>query len=139
MAPPVGPVSDQPSAKRKPWKIIAIVVGVLLLLCCVGGAVLVANSGKLFSTAAADAKVGDCLSGKKIDQSSDKFQKADLKVVKCSDPDALYKVVGRVEDRTQSQAQTDDNVCGAFADATNLYWQGREGEKGTVLCMKENK
>jgi hypothetical protein len=91
----------------------------------------------LFGGSAGSADVGECLSGKSIDQSNDKFQEADLEVVECSDADAKYKVVGKVEDKTQAQAT--DEVCRPFNGAEFVYWEGRANEKGTVLCLQTNK
>jgi hypothetical protein len=128
-----------PPRRGGPLKIILAIVGGVLALCCIGGVILaVVNWDSISGGDPGSSKAGDCLGGKAIDQSSDEFQEADLKVVKCSDGDAKYKVVGRVEDKTQTEAQTDENVCSAFADATSLYWQGQKGKKGVVLCLKEN-
>jgi hypothetical protein len=108
-------------------KIILAIVGAVLLLCCIGGVAL-AVQGNIFGSSASSADVGDCLSGKSIDQSSDKFQEADLEVVKCSDGDAKYKVVGKVENKTQAEAT--DEVCRPFTGAELIYWEGRANEKG---------
>jgi hypothetical protein len=126
------------STGRRPLKIILAVVGAVLLLCCIGGVVIAVVNKDVFSRDPGGAKAGDCLSGKSIDQSSDQFQNANLKVVSCTAGDAKYKVVGRVENKTQTDAQNDNNVCGAYPDATSLYWQGQKGKTGTVLCLKEN-
>jgi hypothetical protein len=114
-------------------KIILAIVGAFLLLCCIGGVALAVQSD-IFGGSAGNADVGDCLSGKSIDQSSDRFQEADLEVVECSDADAKYKVVGKVEGKTQAQAT--DAVCKPFTGAELIYWEGRAGEKGTVLCLQ---
>jgi len=119
------------------WKIFAIIGVVVLLLCCIGGVVGAIQFNKSSGGAAGSAKAGDCLKGKSIDDQSDRFQKADLKVVKCSDKEAKYEVVGKVKDKTQLQAQTDNKVCDAFPTATKLYWEGRSGQKGVVLCLKD--
>jgi hypothetical protein len=128
-----------PARRGGALKIILPIVVVLLLVCCVGGGFALYKAVSSSSSSAGDAQVGDCLKGKKIDQSSDKFQDASLTKTDCSATDALYKVVGRVADKTQSQAATDDNICSAYADATSLYWFGKTGQKGTVLCLKNAK
>jgi hypothetical protein len=116
-------------------KIILAVVGALLLLCCVGGVALAVQSD-IFGGGAGSADVGDCLAGKGIDSGNDRFQKADLEVVECSDSEARYKVVGKVENKTQTEAV--DAVCEPFTGAELIYWEGRQGEEGTVLCLQTN-
>jgi hypothetical protein len=74
--------------------------------------------------AASKAKVGDCVQ----QQGSN-----DLKVVKCDDTKANFKVVGRVEDKTQVEASL--GACDDFPDAQSAYWEGKSGEKGLVLCL----
>lgn len=125
-----------PARRGGPWKIILAIAGVVLLLCCIGGIALAAKGGDWFGGGAADAKVGDCLKGEAIDQSADDFQEADLEVVKCDAKDARYAVVGRVDNKTQAQATAE--VCRPFTDAEFVYWQGRDDEQGTVLCLKAN-
>ena len=76
--------------------------------------------------AANKAKVGDCVAQEGSD---------DLKVVECGSADADYKVVGRVEDKTQTEAGI--SACGPFVDqgAEQAYWEGESGKKGLVLCL----
>jgi hypothetical protein len=130
---PGGPVAPSGGRGNK-WKIAIAVVGVLLLLCCVGGFFVIRSLG---GDSLADAKQGDCLKGKIADGSSDQFKEADLEPVKCSDSAATYVIEGRVTGKTQAQAQTDDQVCAAFKDADTVFWFGTDGAKGTVLCLKE--
>jgi hypothetical protein len=118
------------------WKIVAALVGALLVLCCVGGALVLVNGNRLFG-GINRADKGDCLAGKSIDESSDRFQPTDLKVVKCTDDAAKYQVLGRVKNKTKAEAEADRNICGAFPEATKMYWFGRKDTaKGTVLCLK---
>ena len=133
---PLPPMTPPQRGGGSKVKIILAIVGAVLLLCCIGGVAL-AVQGNIFGSSASSADVGDCLSGKSIDQSSDKFQEADLEVVKCSDGDAKYKVVGKVENKTQAEAT--DEVCRPFTGAELIYWEGRANEKGTVLCLQTNK
>jgi hypothetical protein len=56
-----------------------------------------------------------------------------VKIVDCSDPQAQYKVVGRVEDKTEIEANI--NACDAYADTTAVYWSGESGGTGFVLCL----
>lgn len=75
-----------------------------------------------------NAQVGDCVKPKGEDS---------VTIVKCDDPDAL-KVVGRVENKTQIEAQID--ACDAFASlgADQSYWTGEDGKTGLVLCLAPN-
>jgi hypothetical protein len=99
-------------------RIITIVVALVVI----GG--LAAVGTYLNRDAASKAKVGDCVQ----QQGSN-----DLKVVKCDDANADYKVVGRVENKTQVEAGL--SACDAFPDAESAYWEGEQGKKGLVLCL----
>jgi len=117
--PPPGP-APQPvrsggGARRR---IITIVVALVVI----GG--LVAVGAFLNRDAASKAKVGDCVQ----QQGSN-----DLKVVKCDDSSADFKVVGRVENKTQVEASL--SACDSFPDAESAYWEGEQGKKGLVLCL----
>jgi hypothetical protein len=112
----------QPARRGGGWKkrIISIVVGLVVL----GG--IAAVGAYLNRDAANKAKVGDCVSQEGSDE---------LKVVECSSSEADFKVVGRVEDKTQAEAGI--SACGPFVDqgAEQAYWEGERGKKGLVLCL----
>lgn len=116
----------QPARQGGGWKkrVISILVG-LVVLAGIAGVSLYLNRD-----AANKAKVGDCVSQEGSD---------DLKVVECSSGDADYKVVGRVEDKTQTEAGI--SACGPFVEqgAEQAYWEGESGKKGLVLCLAPNK
>jgi hypothetical protein len=77
------------------------------------------------------AGVGECLAGASAD---------DLKVVKCDDPTAKYKVAGKVEDKTEAEfSASDNNICSAFPNVESGYWKGERGKKGYVLCLAPSK
>jgi hypothetical protein len=117
---PPGP-APQPARRGGAGRAIVILVVVLVV---VGG---LAAAGWYFSRDAANkANVGDCVQ----QQGSD-----DLKVVDCASADADYKVVGRVEDKTQTEASL--GACDDFTDqgAESAYWEGESGKKGLVLCL----
>jgi hypothetical protein len=114
--PPPGPA--QPARRGGAGRLIVILVVALVVI---GG--LIALGVVLNRDAASNAKVGDC-----VQQSGD-----DIKVVKCDDTNAAYKVVGRVEDKTQVEARL--SACDSFPDAESSYWEGKPGEKGLVLCL----
>jgi hypothetical protein len=116
-APPPAPAA-RPSRGRK---IGGILVAVLIL------AAIAAFSWFMGRDDATKAKVGDCLK-----QTGDNS----VQVVECSDSEATLKVVGRVEDKTQIEAQL--SACDAFEGAESTYWEGKQGEKGLVLCLAKN-
>jgi hypothetical protein len=71
----------------------------------------------------ARAKVGDCVSGTSAEE---------LQIVECASPQAEWKVVGRVEDKAQTEMSS---ACQAFQNAERAYWQGEQGKNGLVLCL----
>ena len=79
--------------------------------------------------AALNAKVGDCLHQEGADT---------LKIVKCDSADANFTVLGKIGGKDQSEATSPfTSVCDQWKDTTNTYWQGKKGEKGDVLCLKQ--
>ncbi|MGI8330014.1 LppU/SCO3897 family protein [Actinomadura scrupuli] len=76
------------------------------------------------------AKVGDCMAGTNADN---------LKVTKCTDAKATYKVVGKVEDKSESAFNTDRSICAPFKDADSAFWKGEKGSNGYVLCLAPTK
>ncbi|GIJ69094.1 LppU/SCO3897 family protein [Virgisporangium ochraceum] len=116
------PAAPQPPRRGGGWgKRIAGIVATLLVL---GG--IFAVTTYLNRDAASKAKVGDCVSQEGSDE---------LKVVECGSAEADFKVVGRVEDKTQAEAGI--SACGPFVDqgAEQAYWEGEQGKKGLVLCL----
>jgi hypothetical protein len=99
-------------------RIITIVVALVVL----GG--IAAVGAYLNRDAANKANVGDCVTQEGAN---------DLKVVECTDASADFKVVGRVEDKTQSEASL--GACDDYPETESAYWEGKPGEKGLVLCL----
>jgi hypothetical protein len=120
--PPTMPVPSGAARPRNPKKRQKIVLAVFLLLVVVFFAVV------YFATRhnADTAKVGDCV--KQNGENS-------VTVVKCDDPSAAFRVVGRLQGKTQDEATT--TACKPFegAGAEQAYWQGVEGQTGLVLCL----
>jgi hypothetical protein len=56
-----------------------------------------------------------------------------VKIVDCGAGNATLKVVARVEDKTQTEAQA--SACNAYPDADQVFWEGKEGQTGVVLCL----
>jgi hypothetical protein len=108
------PPQPKPKSKRR-------FIGLAILLVVVA---VVGIGGWIASRdAAGSAKQGDC-----VQQTGAN----DLKVVKCDDAKADFKVVGRVEDKNQTET---DSACAAYKDAESSYWEGESGKKGLVLCL----
>lgn len=78
------------------------------------------------------AGVGDCL----IDAAAN-----DIKIVKCDDPRAVYKVEGKVGGITESDFQADEkgSVCKDYPATETGFWSGEKGGKGAVLCLSKLK
>jgi hypothetical protein len=91
-----------------------------------------------FGNDIAEANVNDCLSGKNIDERVQEKQEVELDIVDCSSAEARYKVVGKVPDKSEKEAE-DDTICTPFAAAEFSYWKAYPGRKGTVLCLDKIK
>jgi len=78
------------------------------------------------TTAAATAAVGDCVAQAGEDN---------VRIIGCVEPDAKFRVVGRLEDRRMIDAGL--FACSDFPEATSSFWQGLAGpsEPGLVLCL----
>lgn len=118
--PAYGPPA-QPKRNKSARRIIALVVLVLV----VGGIGIAAYSSSKSSPDA--AKVGDCVS-KTGDNS--------VKTVSCGDSSATYKVVGKVEHKTQVDLSLSSaSICKPFPTAQSAYWRGEVGKEGYILCL----
>jgi hypothetical protein len=110
-----------PPAKSGRSKAKIILYAIIALVVVIGGIVAYVQS----RSKPAAAAVGDCMVG----QSADALKKID-----CNDAKVEWKVVGRVEDKTEAES-TVESTCKDWPDATTLFWQGKRGEKGFVLCL----
>lgn len=73
------------------------------------------------------AKVGDCVS---------KTGENSVKTVGCSDSSATYRVVGKVEHKTQLDLSLNSaTICKPFPGAESAYWRGKVGQEGYILCL----
>jgi hypothetical protein len=71
------------------------------------------------------AKVGDCMAGQ---------SKSDLRTVDCGDPAAQWKVLARLEGKTEADFNND--ACSATAGTqASFYQDGRRLRKGFILCL----
>ncbi|MCW2722031.1 MAG: hypothetical protein JWR81_5853, partial [Pseudonocardia sp.] len=71
-----------------------------------------------------DAAVGGCVT---------QTGQGQVGVVACGDPSAQFRVTGKLEDQTMIDSGL--FACSDFPDATSSFWQGVEGQPGTVLCL----
>jgi hypothetical protein len=72
------------------------------------------------------AEVGDCMAGKDA---------SDLRTVECTDAAAQWRVLGRLEGKTESDYNS-ETACAAFPDtAASFYQDGRRLRKGFILCL----
>lgn len=75
------------------------------------------------------ASVGDCVNNFAVVD--------DAKVVDCASPDAKNKVVGIVEDVTESEFTTkEQTLCNAFPTWEQVVWIGRKGGNGDSWCLE---
>jgi hypothetical protein len=115
MAPPA------PAGKMRNRRIIALVV---LLLVVAGVGIAAWSSSKSSPDAAG---VNDCVSKSGSDS---------VKKVSCSDSSAAYRVVGKVEHKTQVDVSLSSaTICKPFPNAQSAYWRGEVGKSGYVLCL----
>lgn len=134
-----------PPKKSSAGKIILIILGVILvlaLLCC-GGIFFFAKDtwNKVVDQVNSDpsnAAVGDCLAGDDITDTTSKD--VSVKIVKCDDSTAKYKVVGIKDGVAQTEALKEEStVCGDFSDAKYVLWQGTDVNNGKALCLNDAK
>jgi hypothetical protein len=152
--PPSGPPSPPPRRPRRFGGLIRF----LVLIAIVGGLAVAyptlirpalakfgndaaqeaeeeANSG------ARTAQAGECVVDKNAPGQASAAANNDdakLRVVPCDSPEAAFKVVGVVENKTQIQADATD-VCSAYPDTDFVYWEGYVGRTGLVLCLQDLK
>ncbi|GAB3167232.1 LppU/SCO3897 family protein [Amycolatopsis sp. NPDC004378] len=115
--PPPGPQPAAPKKSKRRQKIVLTVF--LILVAGVLALVWVATRSN-----GENAQVGNC-----VTESGENY----VKIVDCGTPEATLKVVARVEDKTQTEAQI--SACTPYPDADQVFWEGKEGETGVVLCL----
>ena len=98
--------------------LVGVVVGCVLV---VGGAF----GWRLLSGTTDSTAVGDCLAGK---------SSADIRPVKCDDPEAEHKVVGKLDNKKESDLNP--NVCAAYPTTVSGFWKGHKGGNGYILCLE---
>ena len=109
----------KPASSRR-----ATVIAYLFLAAfCVG---IAAMGFWLWSGDASRAAAGSCV---KADGDS-------ITVLGCDESDAEFKVLGRVEDKTQIEAGI--TACGDYDATEQTYWESSGGDTGFVLCLAKN-
>ncbi|HEU5157250.1 MAG TPA: hypothetical protein VFU43_09645 [Streptosporangiaceae bacterium] len=121
--PPAEPPA--PPKKKRTWLRIVLPIAVIAVIAVIGFV-------SKFVTGDPDtAKVGDCMSGTSAQN---------LKVVKCTEAGADYKVVGKVDGKSQTEFNVgSERICRPFAGTESAFWKGESGGKGYVLCLGSNK
>jgi hypothetical protein len=116
-----GPEAAQPpAAPRKPKRRQKIVLTVFLIVV----AALLALVWVATRDNGENAQVGNCVTESGSNS---------VKIVDCGAGNATLKVVARVEGKTQTEAQV--SACTAYPDAGQVFWEGKEGQTGVVLCL----
>ena len=125
-APPPQPApQEEPAPKKKGGGLVRLGISLLVLA-------IIGVAGWWFSRDnAPKAEVGNCLAGTTPEElNADK-----LKIVDCTSSEANFKVVQKGEGKTQANAES---AC-TTDDYKWVFWSGKEGQTGTVLCLAENK
>jgi len=112
--------AQPPAAPKKSKRRQKIVLTVFLIL--VAG--LLALVWVATRSNGENAQAGNC-----VTESGENY----VKIVDCGTPEATLKVVARVEGKTQTEARI--SACTPYPDAEQVFWQGKEGETGVVLCL----
>lgn len=125
---PPGP----PQRSKSPTKVLVIMVSVVLGLAALGLAALFVYVRFYELTG---AEVGDCLAGDIEDPYS-------IAITECGTQDARYEVVGKVEDKTMADFESDagERACTRFDRAEYLYFEGFGDDaaaSGAILCLAE--
>jgi hypothetical protein len=100
-------------------KIILLVTVVLLVVGGVYAAAFYSDRSN-----AHNAKVGDCMGPAEGNLYA---------VAPCDGASTMYRVVGRIDGKTKSEMTMDS--CDAYQGAVKVYWQGKEGQTGLILCL----
>jgi len=123
-----------PTAKPKKRR-TGLIITLVVLVVAAGAAVI----GLLASRSSpANAKVGDCLKGDAI-ASTTAQDAGEVKIVACTSADARYKVVGKVDNKTQADFSGPQNPCTSFPTATTAMWGQKSGKNGFILCLAATK
>ncbi|HEY7224212.1 MAG TPA: hypothetical protein VH561_11555 [Micromonosporaceae bacterium] len=131
--------SPAPAEGRRPprtdgrWRMLAgISFGVVVLVLLAGIGYLIYQ--RFYADPTRLAQPGHCLANLPSVSSSEDREVPRARIVTCTDPAAVYVVVGRLDEVSDEQASS-DTVCQAFEDATVAY-RVPAGGTGYVLCLR---
>ena len=119
--PPMPPMAPQQPPKSKKRQKVVLIVFLLVVLGFIAAALYFSKDN------GENAQVGNCVTESGSNS---------VKIVDCGDASATLKVVGRVENKTESEAR--GTACDAYPDAEQVFWTGKAGEAGMVLCLAKN-
>ncbi|MEV0805113.1 hypothetical protein [Micromonospora sp. NPDC050200] len=134
-APPVEPAAKG-SGGRKALGIIAA-VGVFLVVAGLKFGLGTAIGKFLNSDETAEARAGDCIAELPEVTGTEERSVSSAEVVKCTSTEAVYTVVGRVEDQTEAQAKTGQG-CEQYikpGEDGYVFYNIAPGGKGYLLCL----
>ncbi|MFI7075980.1 hypothetical protein ACIBO1_01640 [Micromonospora sp. NPDC049903] len=141
-APPSGEAAGQSAPPTEPArgsggkkKLIGI-VGALVVFAVITG--LKFGLASLFdSDKTAEAKSGDCIAELPETIGEQETEVSGAKVVACTDTDAAYNVVGRVDDQTEAQARTGEACEPYFKEGEDgyVFYSVKPGATGYLLCL----
>ncbi|MGH8431517.1 MAG: LppU/SCO3897 family protein, partial [Solimonas sp.] len=126
------PAAPQPAEAQPPAKKKGLLGGVGGIVGIIVVVVLGAGAWFLNRDSASNADVGQCLAG----TTAAELDADKLKIADCSAADAGFKVVGKVDNKLQSEGEA---ACAPYADTEFFFWSGDTGKAGTILCLATNK
>ncbi|MGC4809286.1 LppU/SCO3897 family protein [Micromonospora sp. DT228] len=134
------PESAEPEVKKSGAKKAFGIVGVILAIVVVAGlkfGVVSAIGNLINKDETAAAKAGDCIA-KLPEVTGTKQEKVtDARIVECTSTEAVYNVVGRVDNQTEAQARA-DTACEQYFKPDEegyIYSSILPGKTGYVLCL----
>ncbi|SCF33789.1 hypothetical protein GA0070216_11073 [Micromonospora matsumotoense] len=135
-AAPEQPEKPKGGGAKKALGIIGAIVAFLVIAALKFGAAS-AIGNFLNPDETAEAKAGDCIAELPEVTGTEEQSVSDAKVVKCTSTEAVYNVVGRVEDQTEAQAKT-GKACEQYikeGDDGYVFYNIAPGGKGYLLCL----
>ncbi|MEH0819000.1 MULTISPECIES: LppU/SCO3897 family protein [unclassified Micromonospora] len=136
-APAASPV--EPAAKGSGGRALAVIgaVGVFLVVAGLKFGLGTAIGTFFNKDETAEAKAGDCIAELPTVTGTEQRSVSGAEVVKCTSTEAVYTVVGRVEDQTEAQAKT-GQACEPYIKPDQdgyLFYNIAPGGKGYLLCL----
>ncbi|MEU7619158.1 hypothetical protein AB0B27_24100 [Micromonospora rifamycinica] len=133
---PQQPEGSKGGGAKKALGIIGAIVAFLVIAVLKFGAAS-AIGNFLDPDETAEAKAGDCIAELPEVTGTEEQSVNDAKVVGCTSTEAVYNVVGRVENQTEAQAKA-GKACEQYikeGDDAYLFYNIAPGGKGYLLCL----